>query len=54
MKRIAWGLCFTLMAVRTADASCKSEASDGLLAGAALISFMAHANATPGPGPTRP
>lgn len=54
MKRIAWGLCFTLMAVRTAHASCKSEASDGLLAGAALISFMTHANATPGPGATRP
>jgi hypothetical protein len=40
MKRIAWGLCITLAATGAAQASCKSEASDKKLAGAALTSFM--------------
>jgi hypothetical protein len=40
MKRIAWGLCIALVAVSTAHASCKSEATDKKLAGAALTSFM--------------
>lgn len=40
MKRIAWGLCIALVAVNMAHASCKSEATDKMLAGAALTSFM--------------
>ena len=40
MKRIAWGLCIALVAVSMAHASCKSEATDKKLAGAALTSFM--------------
>jgi hypothetical protein len=40
MKRIAWGLCIALVAVGMAHASCKSEATDKKLAGAAPTSFM--------------
>jgi hypothetical protein len=40
MKRIALGISIGLMAVSIAHASCKSDATDKKLAGAALTSFM--------------
>ena len=40
MKRIALGISIGLMAVSIAHASCKSDATDKKLAGAALTSHM--------------
>ena len=51
MKRIALAIIFTALALSgaLADESCKAQASDKKLAGAALTSFMRNASRTPHP-----